>query len=972
LATSNQTTGAETTTSFCEPIHLDVGLPESAFANADAAFYRKYDWALNIYPRVADSLQRLREELNQYAQEMPGWRRREISTNVFLHSCAVADTVDDFLLGHAYDFSKVALVPFSGPAISAFDRCMNVSRALRRRRFASVHRWRREWQGALHDFLRTSLVADATTSSVAQIKRLYDLSQNKLPSELLDQVAKVPAAFCSQDMSHHDVLQLGKRFIDRTIDKQQPILIVGLRTAGSYFAPLLAAYLSAKGFAQVDWLTIRPKKGLAAWEQERLSAHPTKATRAVIIDEPVNTGKTLLKTIDLLRKSGIRENITALVPVHASRRDWIRGWESQALNRHEIIALEPENWYKRTLMCQESVSSLMSRWLGDNGKLTVSVTIDPNADAFHRKVEETSELKFHSRLKQVYRVDVWGASYPARTRYVLAKSVGWGWYGYHAVLASERLGRFVPPLIGFHDGVVFQEWVAENSSGAQQDRNSFVQRAADYISERAQVLRLDRDPLKALVADNRHKATDELSGTLSRAYGSKPASLLRRPELRERLTATPPPFPTLVDGKMRPLEWVNASGGWIKTDFEHHGLGKTELNAVDPAYDLAETTLQWRLSAEEEQQLLTRYVLNTGDQLIDKRLHLQKLLAGSWQMMRAVDNLTDARLAHRANEFNRAYLDAWNFLILHTSRFTADLCMPKPEARWDQPLVVMDIDGVLDKQIFGFPSTTAAGIRAISLLHAHDFALAVNTARSVMEVKEYCKAYRMVGGVAEYGAFAWDAISGKEEVLVSAPSLEQLNILSQELCKIPGVFFNDDYKYSIRAFTYSKGVTVALPTLLIQNLISSLKLDRLAFHQTFLDTAIFSKETDKGQGMVAMLALAGQPNEHTIAIGDSEPDLPMFAVANHSFAPAHISCKQPARMLGCTFGNGTYQVGLLDIAQRIVHNDGHRCAKCAACDGLLSDNSDVLIEMLKIADTDKIRSLAKSVFSRRALASFRF
>lgn len=960
----------ETTALLYQSIYTDSGVPESTFAHTDAAFYREYDWVLNIYPRVADSLQRLREDLNKCAKETPGWRRREMLTNIFLHCCAVADTVDDFLHGRAYDFSKVALVPFSGPAISAFDRCMNVSRALRRRRFATVHRWRREWHGALQEFLRTSLIRDATPS-IELINRLCSMSEKELPSELLAEVAKVPAAFRSQDMSHHDVLLLGKRFMDRMREQQQPILIVGLRTAGSYFAPLLAAYLSANGFADVDWLTIRPKKGIAAWEQAQLSAYSVKAARAVIIDEPVNTGKTLLKTIDLLRKSGFRDSITALVPVHPSRRDWIRGSESQALYRHEIVTLEPEDWYKRTVLLQESIASLMSRWLGDDGNLTVSVTIDRNADAFNRKLEETSEQKFHSRLKQVYRVDVGSMGSAARTRYVLAKSVGWGWYGYHAVLASERLRRFVPPLIGFRDGIVFQEWVAEESSNTQEDRSHFVQRAADYISERSRVLHLDHDPVKALVADNRYKAVDELSSTLGRAYGSKPAALLRRAALRDRLTLTPCPFPTLIDGKMRPIEWVNAFGVLMKTDFEQHGLGKTELNVIDPAYDLAEAVLQWQLSAEEEQQLLTQYVSNTGDMQVHRRLHLQKLLAGTWQMMRAVDNLWDARLSHRAGEFNRAYVGAWNFLTLHTTRFTANLCTPKPQPHWHVPLVVMDIDGVLDKQIFGFPSTTAAGIRAISLLHAHDFALAINTARSVMEVVEYCKAYRMVGGVAEYGAFVWDDIAGKGQVLLSSASLEQLTILSQELRKIPGVFLNDDYKYSIRAFTYHKGVTVALPTMLIQNLISSLKLDCLAFHQTFLDTAIVSKETDKGRGMIAMLALAGQPNNQTIAIGDSEPDLPMFGVASRSYAPAHIACKQPARVLGCTFGNGNYQVGLLDIARRIVHNDGRHCARCAACERLLAGNSDLFVEMLKVADVGTIRSLVKAICSRQALASFR-
>jgi hypothetical protein len=166
-------------------------------------------------------------------------------------------------------------------------------------------------------------------------------------------------------------------------------------------------------------------------------------------------------------------------------------------------------------------------------------------------------------------------------------------------------------------------------------------------------------------------------------------------------------------------------------------------------------------------------------------------------------------------------------------------------------------------------------------------------------------------------------------------------------------------------------VTVALPTMLIQNLISVLKLDRLAFHQTFLDTAVVSKETDKGKGMSAILTLKGQRSEDTIAIGDSEPDLAMFEVAGRSYAPAHISCKQAARILGCRIGNGTYQVGLLDIARRIVHTEGRRCENCTACDQLLADNSDLFVNMLKVADDSTIRSLVGSMLSPWALASFR-
>src|SRR5260370_8793627 len=140
-----------------------------------------------------------------------------------------------------------------------------------------------------------------------------------------------------------------------------------------------------------------------------------------------------------------------------------------------------------------------------------------------------------------------------------------------------------------------------------------------------------------------------------------------------------------------------------------------------------------------------------------------------------------------------------------------------------------------------------------------------------------------------------------------------MEILGWGLRQISGVFLNDDYKYSIRAFQYQHGFPTALPALIIQNLISSLRLDRLTFHQTFLDTGVVAKETDKGRGLLALLSLAGQTKETVIAIGDSEPDLPMFRVANRSYAPAHILCKHLPPFLGCKIPAANYQVGLLDV-----------------------------------------------------------
>ena len=283
---------------------------------------------------------------------------------------------------------------------------------------------------------------------------------------------------------------------------------------------------------------------------------------------------------------------------------------------------------------------------------------------------------------------------------------------------------------------------------------------------------------------------------------------------------------------------------------------------------------------------------------------------------------------------------------------------------------MLDVDGVLDKKIFGFPSTTAAGIRAVSLLHAHEVAVALNTARTVPEVKEYCRAYGFVGGVAEYGAVAWDAVSGRERVLVSDESRQQLDRARHALRALPGVFLNDDYRYSLRAYTYERGTTVALPTMLIRNLLAGLGADRLDFHQTYLDTAVLAKETDKGRGLEALLALSGNDGCETIAVGDSEADLPMFRVARRSFAPSHISCRSAATRLGCRIADRAFQPGLLGIVRSIVHSGGGRCDRCRACDGWPPEGATLFWSLLEVADQSRRRLLLRALVDPTALQAF--
>jgi hypothetical protein len=205
----------------------------------------------------------------------------------------------------------------------------------------------------------------------------------------------------------------------------------------------------------------------------------------------------------------------------------------------------------------------------------------------------------------------------------------------------------------------------------------------------------------------------------------------------------------------------------------------------------------------------------------------------------------------------------------------------------------------------------------------------------------------------------WDGVADRTRVLVTEESHEQMRRLERALRRIPGVFLNERYRHSLRAYCYEGGRTVPLPKALVEGIIADLGLDRLRLHQTYLDSTVLAREVDKGKGLRALLALAGVDPAETIAIGDSDPDLPMFCVASRSFAPRHISAKATARLLGCRITDRTYQPGLLSAVRSIVHPRGNRCSRCES--GRLAAADGLFWELLHVADRKPLASLVRAM-----------
>jgi haloacid dehalogenase-like hydrolase len=939
------------------------------YLEAETAFYRDYAWCLDAVPTVAEIIQHLRQEFERLGSVEERWQRVEVAKNIFLLACAISDTLDDFLLGNAIDFSRIGgLIPGGRRVGRLVNQTTSAAHSIRLRR---LDHWRRQWELAVEQYLEWQLTYTGNDGTIPSSSfagaQLLALASSSLPGEFTKRRARIPAAFRSQDLTHFDVSKLGSKFVAEFPDRHREVLVVGLRTAGSYFAPFLRAYLKLQGFTSVTSVTLRPKRGLTSWERSRLAGCASQSGLAVIVDEPVGTGATLGKAIGILRKSGIPPaNIVALFPIHPTGRDWNRNSDSLVLSTIRSIPLEPEEWYKHQLLEPEAVQQRLTEYFQNRGYRSVRFSASNTSDQLNQDLQLSSDEGFHTRLKRVYQVDLQNAAGQQETRYILAKSVGWGWLSYHAFNLAHDLAAFVPPILGLRDGILYMEWLDPNGTKTPLDRRQLIETAAKYVAERVRRTKLPQDPAPYLNREGRHAGFDQLAAQLLRAYGWSLATGLRRTRIREQLSR-PCPFPTLIDGRMRACEWIQGTESVRKADFEHHGLGKHQLSMTDPAYDLADFILHWNLSAREEEELIARYKAGTQDSGVEQRLLLSKLLAGIHSIGRALAGLHNSRLLHRHQEFNRLYLEARSFLTLQTLRFCSGLAAKPRTIEWASPLVVLDIDGVLDKQIFGYPSTTAAGILAISLLHTHNQPLAFNTARTVHQMKEYCRAYGCVGGVAEYGSYAWDATTDSSKVLVSNEALDQMAHLRQRLRQMPGIFINDEYQYSIQAYVYEKGATVPLPSILIRDLMAELKFDRLKFHQTFTDTTIIARETDKGRGLEALLELANKGRLDTVAVGDSEPDLPMFRVATRSFAPANTSCRSTASLLQCQISDQAYQSGLLQIVRSTLHPNGDRCKHCDIA--VKPPDDDLLFHLLEVADQSRLKRLVNALLDPLALRS---
>jgi hypothetical protein len=784
-----------------------------------------------------------------------GEGRREAALHLLLLVCAAEQVSADHLLRGTLDL---------GPVAAALDRrrlptwpltaAVGAGGRLRALRAAAVERPTVRLTVGLRDLalrLAVELAGGPGAPWVEAVRRAFTLPDDL---SLARRRLKIPSCFRAQDIAPADCFELARR-VAAEAPSARRVTVVGVRTSGSYLAPLCAGWLAARGVdAQV--VTLRPRAPLPGWERRRLRAHRPDAV--LVVDDPPQSGASLAAVARQVEGCGVpRSRVTLLIPGVAGEQ------AAATCARHRRIELaRPELSAHRRLRSPE-----LAAWVASlTGREGAAVTAEWSA-------EEVAERAGRGHVEQRFHVEGGGA--------VVVRGIGTGWFGDPARHAARALAGHVPEVLGVRDGLMASRLV-EGPSPAPGD-GAAVDAMARYVAVRQRRLGV---PWRPPLPDGfRKDGWYRLAKVLARAHG--PLAPLRtaavRELLREAAAARPGPE-CLVDGWMARTDWVTVGGHLLKRTFAEHAFDKDDVDNLDPAGDLAGLVLEMGPSRELEARAVARYVDLTGDAGVAERLGLAKLLAAALRLERLSWDLREAA----APEPWRAAVGRWLEAEAAMTWTVDGLLADAYAAAWtvrSGPLWSLDVDGVLEDAGLGVPAATPAAAIALRRLRDAGATVVLNTGRSLDEVRLRCDALRLDGGVAEYGAVVWDATSGHAETLLSPAGHRALDRVREAAATLPGVHVDGRYRHAVRLRALRNGRLRRLDGATLDRLLAAGGPGVEAV-QGSRQSDVVSTCCNKGTGLARLAALldAGGP---VIAAGDSAADLPALRAAARAYAPRH-------------------------------------------------------------------------------------
>ncbi|WP_371667092.1 HAD hydrolase family protein [Streptomyces sp. NBC_00289] len=754
-------------------------------------------------------------------------------------------------------------------------------------------------------------------------------------------VLRPPSCFRSFDQHPRDIAELVTRFVRRYPDRRRALLVIGVRTSGTYLAPLAGALLRAEGYTRVQVRTTRPAGPSLRADAAELRSAARDDTLALLIDDPPITGASLVRVARGLLRAGFpTERVVLLTAAFGDR--------SLPALVHDFphVVLPPQEWHIRDRMRARELRRTLAALLPDQEVLAVSAD-EPSLPSrwSHLEVPLTARLRSGTGDTDVQ---------------LVAQGAGTGYFGRHALAVADALDGLVPPIQGFHDGVLLRvrrpgepDLLPDLAPTRQIPADDVVR----YVVQRRSRLPLptDRGPLLT----GRQPAWEIAARVFAVRCGRLAVplrALLIDPLLRDLLHT---PSASLVDGEMMCGRWWPGPGGWSKADFDEGHFSHLDLAAYDAAFDLAGAA---QSHPEHADRMLADYERLTGS----------RVPAARWCVYGAAHGWNAERLAHSGaaaepgeaearRARSRALQEYLAGLYLDTVGETGDM---DRTARSPGQWCALDVDGVLESDLAGAPASSPAGMLALRGLRGHGYRVLLATGRSVPELRDRCRAYGLRGGVAEYGAVVYDAGWDRCVPLVTGPDR---SALVRVLSGLPSVSVDPQYRYCVRASRGWGAGRVALDSRTVRELADSPHAAGFVAVQGETQTDFVPVGVDKATGFAALLDLLGAPAgvRPVLAVGDSATDIPLLRWAHAGFAPGNAAPE--VRAAGVTVLRRPYQAGLADAVARLLgHAPGH-CTMCRV--PALSPADAALTALLAVPEAGRAGMPVRLVRLARARAA---
>lgn len=790
--------------------------------------------------------------------------------DAFLLAAALRQVVEDVLEADPWRLGAAQRV-FGGRARRVARTVATTSAALRRPSGRAVRAFDTQL-APIVDELADAVVAGALPAQWAPRVRSLACA---LPADraLQRAVTRPPTAFRDFDQHPEDIRELVDRLL-ATIPPG-PLVVVGVRTSGSYLAPLTAAHLRAAGRPDASALSMRPFVPLTQAKRRVLRSAGT----IIVTDDAPASGGSLLEVAEAIQRLGIPGAAIRLMLQLLDGDDDV----PPPLRRYSSVLLEWPEWSIHTRLTPAAIKEALEQlW---PARAIESVTVAGAVTGLPR-----------GHCGRRYRVICAGG-----VEHVEASGTGLGYLGRSSLAVQAALNEYVVPTHGIVDGVAFRPW---SSDARRPDLNddALAGGIASYAAQREARLAVATDATALLAGQD--PVWEVASNQLAQAFGRgwRAARLLAVDRVAEECLRAL--RPAVIDGRMSQDCWSVVDGSLVKAGAAERAFCNRNLAHVDVAYDVASGAVAWP-------QLATRLRREFGElsgAAIDAERWLILRLVALWAAER------DAELSgHAARRAGSRALQ----------EYIAEVYLDDLEAPGSGPLCAIDLDGVLETETLGFLGTSPAGGRSLRALRAHGFRPILVSGRSATEVAERCHAYGLVGGVAEYGAVTCGTRGEDVRSVPSPAETATLDRVREDLRAVGGVEVSSDYRCIVRAWSRDdRGRRRPVP----ETALTGWPGVRIVHGDD--QTDVVPAGVDKGTGLHALLARMGEPPRIALAIGDTAEDLPMLACAELAMAPANAAASLRDGAVRITRRH--YQAGVAEAVETLIGHEPGGCVVCAA------------------------------------------